>query len=60
MSMYQPKNYKFNIATNEWKEIPDWQPGLYRLSFNLLPLIENRYILIVSEKFPLLFDTYTD
>ena len=60
MSRYQPENYKFNVATKAWTKLPNWEPGMYRLSFNLMPLVENRYILIVSEKFPFLFDTNTD
>ena len=60
MSRYQADNYKFNVATQAWTKLPSWEPGMYRLSFNLLPLVENRYILIVSEKYPFLFDTRTD
>ena len=60
MSHYQPKNFKYNIATGKWTELPNWDPDDYRLSFNLLPLIENRFILVVSEHSPRLFDTKSD
>ena len=60
MSHYQPHNYKYDIAKNEWKEICRWGPDDYRLSFNLLPLIENRFIMVISQEKPYLMDTKTD
>ena len=57
---YQDKNYKFDVASGEWTRLPDWKPSFCRLSFNLLPLLQNRFILVVSEYKPVLFDTQTD
>ena len=60
MSTFQPHNYKYDIEKDEWKEICRWIPGNYRLSFNLLPLIENRFIMVISQEKPYLLDTKTD
>ena len=60
MSHYQPQNYKYNIGENKWTKIAKWEHGHYRLSFNLLPIIENRFILVISENKPCLMDTKTD
>ena len=54
---YQDKNFKYDVDKNEWKEVMPWKIGYYRLSFNLLPLIENRFILVISHRKPVLFDT---
>ena len=60
MSFYQPRNFKYDLASGNWTELPRWRPHDYRLSFNLLPLIDNRFILVVSEDRPRLLDTKTD
>ena len=50
-------NYKYDIASSSFKELPDWNSQ--QNSFNLLPLNHNRYILVVSDR-PYLFDTETE
>ena len=57
---YQRANFRYDIAANSWKRLDDWQNSHYRISFNLLPLVDNRFILVVSEKDPYLFDTQRD
>ena len=57
---YQRANFRYDIAANSWKRLDDWQNNHYRISFNLLPLVDNRFILVVSEKDPYLFDTQRD
>ena len=54
---FQEKNYKYDIATGQWQQVPDMPSMLF--SFNLIPLINYRYILVVAHE-PLLFDTETD
>ena len=51
------KNFKFDVATSSWKVLPKWHEMDCRLSFNLLPLVQNRFILVVSENDPIMFDT---
>lgn len=50
-------NLKYDVATGTFKELPVWNSEQY--SFNLLPLNQNRYILVVSDQ-PYLFDTETE
>ena len=51
---FQEKNFKYDIATGQWQQVPDMPSMLF--SFNLIPLINYRYILVVAHE-PLLFDT---
>ena len=60
MSFYQPKCFKYDVLSKNFTEIPEWPNNHYRLSFNLLPLIDNRFILIVSDSHPYMLDTKTD
>ena len=57
---YQPRCFKFDVQTQKFSEIEEWPLERNRYSFNLLPLINNRFILIVSENDPYLIDTKTD
>ena len=58
MSHYQRRNFKYELALDKWSELKPWEVREdYRLSFNLLPLIDNRFILVVSEDRPKLYDT---
>ena len=59
---YQTKNHKYDLATNTWTRLPDVNELEGIFSFNLLPLFENRFILVISEGRPShkLFDTLTD
>ena len=50
-------NYKYDVASRTFKETALWNSEQY--SFNLLPLNQNRYILVVSD-LPYLFDTETE
>ena len=55
---YQPQCFKYDVARNAWSSIDDLEG--FRLSFNLLPLINNRYILLISQEDHLMLDTKTD
>ena len=52
---YQPKCFKYDVARNTWTNIMDLDG--FRLSFNLLPLINNRFILLISQEDHLMLDT---
>ena len=45
MSHYTIENYRYDVATDTWAKLPDWSYDWCRLSFNLLPLVDNRFIL---------------
>ena len=51
---FQTANYRYDIASGEWHELPDMPIDAF--SFNLIPLDENRYILLVCDH-SILFDT---
>ena len=55
MHSFSRKSYKYDIATDSWNGLPDIPSDVF--SFNLLPLVNNRYILIVSDAMKLMFDT---
>ena len=58
---YQDKNFKYDIEANKWKQLPNLlQSWGFRISFNLLPLCDFKFILIVSSRDSLLFDTQRD
>ena len=57
---YQEQNFKYDVAKDEWTSVMSWMPGYYEISFNLLPLLENRFILVIKRSKLVLFDTETD
>ena len=57
---FQPLNFKYDVAYDEWTQIRDWSHGNYRLSFNLLPIVANRIIMVVSGSRPIMYDTEED
>lgn len=46
------------MHSNHWINLPQWREEDTRMSFNLLPIVQNRYILVVSEHNPMMFDTW--
>ena len=48
MGLYQTKNFKYDINSDTFTEVEQYGQNDYRISFNLLPLISNRFILFVS------------
>ena len=55
---YQPINFKYDIGRNEWSTIVEWEQ--FHLSFNLLPLINDRYILVISQRDHVIYDIKAD
>ena len=55
---YQPINFKYDIVRNEWSTIVEWEE--FHLSFNLLPLINDRYILVISQRDHVIYDIKAD
>ena len=56
MMFFQPKNFKYNVALDKYDALPDWPEDMYRISFNLLPILNNELILVISQDKHLLFD----
>ena len=44
------------MALDKYDPLPDWPEDMYRISFNLLPILNNELILIISQDKHLLFD----
>lgn len=55
--IHQSRHLKYDVDSGEWTRLPDWPADQY--SFNLIPLMQNRYILVVSDM-PVLYDTERD
>ena len=45
----------YDIARDEWSSLPEHEN--FKMSFNLMPLLANRYILVVSQKESVMLDT---
>lgn len=52
--------FKYDLATNKWHTLPDILDNSKRISFNMLPLLDDRYILFVHSREHLIFDTLTN
>ena len=55
---FQPLCFKYNIAKDKWTALPELED--FRMSYNLLPLLEHRYILLVSQAPCVMLDTHRD
>ena len=47
--------YRFDVASNQWHSLPNSPKDIF--SHNLLPILENRFIVLITQPMKLIFDT---